>query len=108
MNARESIVTILSAIKTDYGIDSVYSHYADGHSLPYIAYIGAGQEKFASDNSDSWRMDRYQVELYFKRKEPSLEKNIEDAFIGGGWHISKSDDLYLDNEGIFYISYQLS
>ena len=53
-------------------------------------------------------MDRYQVELYFKRKEPSLEKNIEEAFIGGGWHISKSDDLYLDNEGIFFISYQLS
>lgn len=108
MNARTDIVTVLEGIEQDYGIESTYSHFVDGHSLPYLAYIGTGQQKFASDNSDSWQMDTYQVEFYFKRKDPSIEKNLEEAFIAGGWHISKSDDLYLDDEGVFFISYQLT
>ena len=108
MNNRQDIVAVLSRIRTAYGVESVYSHFENGHALPYIAYIGAGQETSTADNSIYWKNNQYQAELYFKRKDPALEENIENAFISGGWHYDKSEDIFLEGESVFYIVYQLT
>lgn len=105
---RDDIVTVLAAIKEDLGVEAAYSHFIDGHSLPYLAYIGAGQEQLQADGKVYWRSNTYQVELYFAKKDEALEESIEDAFIAGGWKFSKSDDAYLDDEGIYIIYYDLS
>lgn len=104
---RQDIVTVLTGIKTELGIESAYSHFINGHSLPYLAYIGTGQSTFDAGNGVFWRSNTYQVELYFSRKDEALEESIEDAFAAGGWLFDKSDDVYLEDEGIFYIVYQL-
>lgn len=108
INNREDIVTVLAGITQDYHIPAVYSHFENGSSLPYIAYIGGGQTQLQADSTTYWRANTYQVELYFKAKDETLEKNIEDAFIAGGWKFSKSDDAYIDDEGIYLIYYDLS
>lgn len=105
---RENIVDVLASIKEHLGIESVYSHFTDGHSLPYLAYIATGQETFSAGDNIYWNSNTYQVELYFKKKDETLENSIESEFISGGWHYDKSEDLYLDDESIFYISYQLT
>lgn len=105
---REPITDVLSAIKTAYDIDSVYSHFTNGHTYPFLAYIGNGQSQLMADGTAYWRGNTYQVELYFKKKDESLEEDIEDAFLAGGWNFSKSEDVYISDEGVFYITYQLS
>ena len=105
---RDDIVTVLNKITTDYKIPCVYSHFVNGSSLPYIAYIGNGQTQLQADGTTYWRANTYQVELYFEKKNETLEKNIEDAFIAGGWKFSKSEDAYIEDEGIYLIFYDLS
>ena len=105
---RDDIATVLAGIENDYKIPCVYSHFVNGSSLPYIAYIGGGQTQMQADSTTYWRANTYQVELYFKTKDESLEKNIEDAFIASGWKFSKSDDAYIEDEGIYLIYYDLS
>ena len=105
---RDDIVTVLSGISYDRGIPCVYSHFEAGITYPAIAYIGAGQEQMQADGKVYWRSNTYQVELYFVKKDEDLEKSIEDAFIAGGWKYSKSDDAYLEGEGVHVIFYDLN
>lgn len=105
---RTDLVSVLADIEYELGIPAVYSHFVNGSSLPYIAYIGSGQTQMQADSTTYWRANTYQVELYFKAKDEALEKSIEDAFIASGWKFSKSDDAYIEDEGIYLIFYDLS
>lgn len=105
---RKALVEVLQDIKTTLGIDSTYSHFRNGHEYPYLAYIGSGQVQLTADGTAFWRSNTYQVELYFKKKDPALEDAVEDAFLAGGWNYTKSDDSYLEDEGVFLIFYDLS
>lgn len=108
ISSRDDITAVLASIKQTTGVAWVYSHFKNGHSLPYIAYIGAGQHRFMANDSQYWRSDTYQVELYFREKDPALEAAIEDEIIAGGWTFDKSDDAYLDDEGIYLVYYFLA
>ena len=105
---RNNLTDVLASIKGSLGIDSTYSHWVNGHSLPYLTYIGSGQNQMEADSTIYWRQDTYQVELYFKKKNPDLEEGIENAFLEGGYLFDKSEDSYLDDEGVFVIFYELS
>ena len=105
---RQDITTVLESIREATGVEWVYSHFKNGHALPYIAYIGAGQNKFMAGDRTYWRSDTYQVELYFRNKDPELEEAVEDAIIAGGWSFDKSDDASLDDEGIYLVYYFLA
>lgn len=105
---RKDIAEVLGGITEDYGVPAVYSHFENGSSLPYIAYIGGGQTQLQADSTTYWRANTYQVELYFSRKDEALEAHIEEAFIEGGWKFAKSEDAYIDDEGIYLIYYDLT
>lgn len=105
---RDDITTVLAGIKEDLGIDSAYSHFSSEPRYPVLTYIGNGQSQLLADGTAYWKADTYQVELNFLKKDPSLEAAIEDAFLAGGWNYSKSEDTYLDDEGVYVIFYQLS
>lgn len=105
---RLDIVTLLKGIKRDLGIDSTYSHFVNGHDLPYLVYIGSGQSQLQADGTAYWRGNTYQVELYYSKKDETLEAGIEDAILAGGWNYDKSEDTYLDDQGIYLIYYNLS
>lgn len=108
ISGRDDIVTVLNGISYELGMPCVYSHFEAGVTYPAIAYIGAGQEQMQADGTTYWRSNTYQVELYFRKKDEDLEKSIEDAFIAGGWKFGKSDDAYLDDEGVYVIFYDLN
>lgn len=105
---RVDIVTVLDGIKTDIGIPSSYSHFSNGEGYPHLVYMGSGQSQLIADGSAYWRANTYRVEFYYLKKDEALESSIEDAFLSGGWNYSKSDDTYIDDEGIFVIYYMLS
>lgn len=84
-----------------------YSHFKTKQSPPYIVYIGNGQDVFEADNTHYYRENNYQVEYYFTTKNESNEASIEDALLENGYNYTKSEDVYIEDEGVFVIYYQI-
>ena len=87
------------------GLPCAYSHFKTDQTPPYIVYIGNGQDNLDADNTHYWRNNRYQVEYYFTEKSESNEASIEDALLGAGFIYEKSEDIYLEDQGVFLIYY---
>ena len=89
------------------GLPCAYSHFRTNQDPPYIVYIGNGQDVMEADNTHYWRNNRYQVEYYFTAKNESNEAAIEDALLANGFNYTKSEDVFIDSEGVFVIYYQI-
>lgn len=87
------------------GLPCAYSHFKTDQTPPYIVYIGNGQDNLDADNTHYWRNNRYRVEYYFTEKSESNEASIEDALLGAGFIYEKSEDIYLEDQGVFLIYY---
>ena len=84
-----------------------YSHFKKKQEPPYIVYIGSGQDFMDADNTHYYRNNTYQVEYYFTMKNESNEAAIEDALLENGYNYTKSEDVYIEDEGVFVIYYQI-
>ena len=89
------------------GLPCAYSHFKTGQTPPYIVYIGNGQEIFEADNTHYWKQNSYQVEYYFTTKNESNEEAIETALLDNGFLYDKSEDVYIEDEGVFVIYYYI-
>lgn len=89
------------------GLPCAYSHFKDSQAPPYIVYIGSGQDDLNADNTHYWRNNRYQVEYYFTIKNEQNEASIEDALLDAGYLYDKSEDVYIEDEGVFVIYYYI-
>jgi hypothetical protein len=70
-------------------------------------YIGNGQETFQADNTHYYKRNTYQVEYYFTTKNEQNEAAIEDALLSNGYLYEKSEDIYIEEEGVFVIYYYI-
>lgn len=84
-----------------------YSHFKTDQDPPYIVYIGNGQDVLNADNTHYWRRNTYQVEYYFTMKNESNEAVIEDALLENGFIYEKSEDIYIEDQGVFVIYYYI-
>lgn len=84
----------------------VYSHSKKGVKVPYLAYIGSGQDQFKADNTRYDYHNTYQVEYYFKKKDEKMESLIEETLLADGIQFEKSEDSYIEDEDVFVIYYQ--
>ena len=91
----------------DLPLPVVYSHSKKGVKPPYLAYIGAGQSQFKADNTRYDFYNLYQLEYYFTKKDEGLEFLIEKRLLEKGYQFEKSEDIYLDDEDVFLIYYQI-
>ena len=87
------------------GLPCAYSHFKKAQAPPYIVYIGNGQDIFEADNTHYYKENNYQVEYYFTTKNESNEASIEDALLGAGYLYEKSEDIYIEDQGVFVIYY---
>ena len=87
------------------GLPCAYSHFRTPQDPPYVVYIGNGQDTFKADDTHYWRRSRYQVEYYFAEKNESNESSIEDALLNAGFLYQKSEDIFLEDQGVFLIYY---
>ena len=85
------------------GLPCAYSHFKTPQTPPYIVYIGNGQNVLNADNTHYWRRNTYQVEYYFTTKNESNEAAIEDALLENGFIYEKSEDIYIEDQGVFVI-----
>ena len=87
------------------GLPCAYSHFQKPVQPPFIVYLGNGQNTFGADNTWYHRDNKYQIEYYFIEKNEANEKAIEDALLTDGFNYEKSDDTYIEDEGLFVIYY---
>lgn len=99
-------MTLFQTLQT-IGLPVAYSHFKTSQTPPYLIYIGNGQDTMDADNTHYWRNNRYQVEYYFTTKNEGDEKAIEDSLLKNGYLYDKSEDLYLEDEGVFLIYYYI-
>ena len=99
-------MTIFQVLQST-GLPCAYSHFKKKQSPPYIVYIGNGQETFQADNTHYWKQNSYQVEYYFTTKNESNEEAIETALVDNGFLYEKSEDVYIEDEGVFVIYYYI-
>ena len=89
------------------GLPCAYSHFRTKQSPPYIVYIGSGQDVFEADNTHYYKENTYQVEYYFTTKNETDEASIEDALLGAGYLYEKSEDVFIEDQGVFVIYYYI-
>lgn len=99
-------MTIYEALKNT-GLPCAYSHFKKPQKPPFIVYIGSGQNTFDADNTHYYRANRYQVEYYFTKKSEANETSIENALLEAGFLYNKSEDVYIESEGVFVIYYYI-
>lgn len=99
-------MTIFQTLKTT-GLPVAFSHFKTAQEPPYIVYIGNGQDVLEADNTHYWRNNRYQVEYYFTTKNEQNEAEIEDALLDNGYLYDKSEDVFIEDEGVFVIYYYI-
>lgn len=89
------------------GLPCAYSHFKKPQAPPFLVYIGTGENSFEADNTKYYRQPTYQVEYYFTEKDPATETLIEDTLLANGCMYEKSDDTYIESEGVFVIYYTI-
>jgi hypothetical protein len=70
-------------------------------------YIGNGQDTFQADDTHYLKRNTYQVEYYFTTKNEQREEAIEKALLDNGFLYEKSEDVYIAEEDVFVIYYQV-
>lgn len=84
-----------------------YSHFKTPQEPPYILYIGSGQNVADADDTHYWTENTYQIEYYFTEKNEANEAAIEDALLSQGYNYTKSEDVYIEEEDVFVIYYEV-
>lgn len=74
----------------------------------YLIWYGNGQTAANADDTLYFRKNGYIVEYYFDEKDEEKEAEIEAVLLNNGYLIEKSEDVYVDDEGIFMIYYYVS
>ena len=99
-------MTIYQILAT-LGKPVAYGHHSKPTDPPYFTLMGAGQDQFQADNTYYTKKDHWQIEFYFEDKDPELEETIEALLLQYGLKYDKSEDIYLDDEDIFVIYYDI-
>lgn len=97
----------IDSILEGLGIPVAYGLHKERTPLPYIVWLGSGQNTFDADNTYYFKENTYQIELYFKLKDPTLEDRLEQILLDNGLLYEKSEDVYLEEEGTFMIYYYI-
>lgn len=92
------------------GLPCAYSHFGEHGSPkepPYIVYLGDGQDNYSADDTYYFQQNRYRIEYYFTRKDEATEAQIERLLLDNGYLYEKSEDVYIETEGVFVIYYNV-
>ena len=98
---------MIYATLTKTNLPCAYGYFRDKVVPPYLVYIGRGQTTLGADDTWYYRDNQYQVEYYFIKKDEAKEKLIEDTLLADGYNYDKSEDIYMETEGLFVIYYYI-
>lgn len=92
---------------TTLGMPVAYGYHSKPQNLPYLCLIGSGQDQFEADNTYYTKKNHWQIEYYFIKKDPAVEEQIESLLLANGYKYTKSEDIYIEDEDVFVIYYDI-
>ena len=99
-------MTVFEMLQT-LGLPVVYGRHTKKVKTPYLLLTGAGQDHFEADATYYVTKDRWTIEYYFDKKDPELEAQIEKLLLDNGYRYDKSEDIYLDDQEVFFLYYDI-
>ena len=74
---------------------------------PFLVYTGGGSNNLITDNGVYYSTYDYTVEYYFRVKDERLEQEIEEFFNENGIIWRKSSDVFIREDEIYVIYYDI-
>ena len=98
----DEIIDILNAL----GLPYAYDHFAEGESPepPFICFRLPGSDHFAADGKAYCKISEAEIELYTDRKDPVVEKRIEDALDAAGIFYTRTE-TWIGSEKLYEVLY---
>lgn len=90
------------------GIPFAYHAWKKGEapSLPFGVFVFVRSENFAADGIVYFQRNRYNVELYTRKKDTAHEEAVENVLDINGVYWEKSE-TYIESEKVFQILYEI-
>lgn len=101
------MIDALNEIQQQLNIPWAYARFKTQTEPPFIVYLGNGQEVLEADNTYYWKQNTYQLEYYFTIKNEATEATIESILLSAGLLYTKSEDVYIEEEDVFIIYYEI-
>ena len=101
--------TLIMLLK-DSGLPVTYGSWGVGSvpSLPYLVVIENERNDDKADNHNYYKIQNFSIELYFERKDPTVEEMIESFFDDKKLSWSTDGDEYIDSEKMYQRIYYLT
>ena len=92
------------------GLDIYVATGKTSKKLPtrYAIIKGNGQDVIEGDDTFFWRENLIQLEYYYTKKNEAQETEFEDALLDAGFLFEKSEDVFIEEEGVFIIYYDIN
>lgn len=96
---------IYSQLKTS-GYDVAYDHFDERKNPPFVVLKRNNDTNISSDYKVHGKFRNYDIELYTRKKDPVVEKKIEDIIgaIDSGYETSET---YIESEKVYQVVYQI-
>lgn len=101
---------LYAALKS-LGMPVAYSHFENTQENPappppFITYQFAYSSDMMADNQNYLAISNFQVELYTAKKDPAVEKLVQDKLKELRLPYSKTE-IWLDDERLFQVIYEI-
>lgn len=88
------------------GLPAAYDHFAEGAGPdpPFLIFLYPRSDDFFADDGPYLPMEELHIELYTDRKDPVLEKKVEEMLMGRGLAFSRSES-WIPKERMYEVLY---
>lgn len=100
-------MTFYETLKSLLDIPVIYHVFREQPTIPFIAYMGTGQNQFLADNKIYIKENTFRLEYYFNKKDYELEDKLENILSDNGFIYEKSSDIFIDSEDVYVIYYDI-
>ena len=99
----DDIVSMLE----EAGLPAAYDHFAEGESPdpPFLVFLFPASDNFKADGRVYAKIQELNIELYTDRKDPPLEKRMEDILDEHEIAYEKSE-TWIESEKMYEVLYR--
>lgn len=92
----------------EIGLPYAYHHFAEGESPnpPFSIFLSPSEHTFSADNVMYHSFKRLDIELYTDKKNPELERQVEEALRVYRIFYTKTE-TWIESEKLYEILYEM-
>ncbi len=94
------------AMLEEVGLPLAYDHFSEGESPapPFLVFLFPSSANFSADGGVYQKIDSLHVELYTDRKQPEMERAVEEVLDAHGFFYDKSE-VWISEEKMYEVLY---